>query len=802
MRLKTLEIKGFKSFADHTVINFDEDVIGIVGPNGSGKSNIVDAIRWVLGEQKSKELRLDQMTSIIFNGTKKRKQGGMAQVTLTFDNTKNLLPTEYNTVSISRRLYRSGESEYLLNGVTCRLKDITNLFMDTGIGSNSYAIIALGMVDEILADKDNARRRMFEQAAGISKYKKRKRETLNKLKSTTEDLDRVEDLLFEINNNLATLEKQAKRTKRYFELKEGYKQLSLQLAALKTQTLQQQYKELQTKLVAEEDNYRQVEVEQVQLEALLEKQRKANIDKEQDLSARQKEVNELVGQIRDMENDKRVMEERINFIEQNKSKANAQILIAQSRIDSLQTEIEEYRQTVNEDKQLEAELQRQLEEAEKHLSQITQNHSALKAELDEIMSKQQAVERELFELEKQKAINTNQIENLLRDIEHSEEEVRLKGNENATLQHKIAGLEKEEKLLRQQLQTLLQAEEKRQTQLENGEEKAEALTAKIQKIHRDLDAKRNEYQLTKSMVENLEGFPESIRFLSNPKNWKIKAPLFSDLIYVEADYRVAIENYLERYLNYFVVENIGEAYEAIRLLNNAQKGKANFFLLDAFKDYHPPITMIPSGFTMAIDLVKCDPAHRNLLSYLLENVAVTEGDEAAPELPDNNLTLLAKSGRFIQKKFSLSGGSVGLFEGKKIGRKKNLEVLEKAIRQAEIEENKLSTMLFKLKARLDTLRSQSNRHEIQQLQEQLNKVSQERFSLSAKLESFENYLKDTGNKKQQAQARIQQLRTTNEAIDKELADKTRRAKEARDNISNTDVSYRKAAEELSRASAN
>ena len=238
MRLKTLEIKGFKSFADQTVINFEEDVIGVVGPNGSGKSNVVDSIRWVLGEQKSKELRLDTMSSVIFNGTKTRKQGGMAQVVLTFENTKNLLPTEYNTVSIARRLYRSGESEYQLNGVTCRLKDITNLLMDTGIGSNSYAIIALGMVDEILSDKDNARRRMFEQAAGISKYKKRKRETLNKLsKSTTEDLDRVEDLLFEINNNLASLEKQAKRTKRYFELKEDYKELSIKLASLKTQSL-------------------------------------------------------------------------------------------------------------------------------------------------------------------------------------------------------------------------------------------------------------------------------------------------------------------------------------------------------------------------------------------------------------------------------------------------------------------------------------------------------------------------------------------------------------------------------------
>jgi len=178
MRLKTLTIKGFKSFATETVLNFNDDIIGVVGPNGSGKSNVVDAIRWVLGEQKSRELRLQSMTDVIFNGTKKRKQGASATVTLTFENDKGVLPSEYQNVAISRVLYRSGESEYKLNGVVCRLKDIHSLLMDTGIGSNSYAIIALGMVDDILADKENARRRMFEQAAGISKYKVRKRETL------------------------------------------------------------------------------------------------------------------------------------------------------------------------------------------------------------------------------------------------------------------------------------------------------------------------------------------------------------------------------------------------------------------------------------------------------------------------------------------------------------------------------------------------------------------------------------------------------------------------------------------------
>ena len=202
MRLKTLELKGFKSFANETVIHFNADVTGVVGPNGSGKSNVVDAVRWVLGEQKSKELRLDKMASVIFNGTKKRKAGQVAQVSLTFENSKNILPTEYQNVTISRLLYRSGESEYRLNGVPCRLKDITSLFLDTGIGADSYAIIALNMVEDLLSDREQARRRMFEQAAGISKYKARKHETKLKLEATSADLDRVEDLLYEIEGQL------------------------------------------------------------------------------------------------------------------------------------------------------------------------------------------------------------------------------------------------------------------------------------------------------------------------------------------------------------------------------------------------------------------------------------------------------------------------------------------------------------------------------------------------------------------------------------------------------------------------
>ena len=318
MRLTTLEIKGFKSFAERTVINFNEDVIGIVGPNGCGKSNIVDAMRWVLGEQKSKELRSEKMSSVIFNGSKKKRQSGVAEVSLTFENTKNILPTEFGAVTITRILFRSGESEYRINGVQCRLKDITNLFLDTGIGSNSYAIIALNMVDDLLTDRENSRRKLFEQAAGISKYKKRKRETLNKLKGTSADLERVEDLLFEIEGNLKRLEKEAKRAKRYLEIKEQYQNYAIELAVHQLNAYKTRYKVLANSLQTEQAKYLQLQGEIHTREAGLEKSKQANLDKEKKLAEEQKKLNSIVGNIRGRENDKQLAKQKIEYVQQRK----------------------------------------------------------------------------------------------------------------------------------------------------------------------------------------------------------------------------------------------------------------------------------------------------------------------------------------------------------------------------------------------------------------------------------------------------------------------------------------------------
>ena len=798
MRLKTLEIKGFKSFANETVIHFNEDVIGIVGPNGSGKSNVVDAIRWVLGEQKSAELRLDKMNSVIFNGTKKRKAGQLAQVTLTFENTKNVLPTEYTSVAITRMLYASGESEYRLNGVTCRLKDITTLFMDTGIGSNSYAIIALGMVDDILNDKQNSRRAMFEQAAGVSKYKQRKNETMNKLNSTEEDLNRVQDLLFEIDTNLKSLEKQAKRTQKYFDLKTEYKELAIDLAVLKLSTFKEEYKKLEKQIETETDIYRQIDVESIQLEAQIEKDKKNNIDNEQLLGDRQRELNSIVGRIRGMENDKRMAQQRKAFIEQNMQKIQEQLSSSKGRLQQLAEDIEYYRTEINSEKRLESKFEDQLGEAKNKLDSVRDNHGSLKADLDIFLKKQQEIEREIIEHEKQKAISTNQIENLQRDMQRTDEDTRGRREEVEILRGKVDELAGKENAQLIDIQQVEKEEEKRLGDLEKANLNLEDLTKKLSDINRTLDSKKNEFKLTKSMVESLEGFPESIQFLSKDKTWK--APLLSDLIYVQEAYRTAIENYLDPYLNYYVVQNLEEAYGAIRLLSNAQKGKANFFLLDAFKD----TKYVTDGLVNArpaVELVQTDAQYQPLFSFLLNQVLISETENLSDfKFDTEGVVILAKSGATSRKKFSISGGSVGLFEGKKIGRKKNLEILEKEIKDTEGSAADMQKKLTQVRADISFLKNNDRKKDVTALNEILNKIRQERVFLQTRLDNFSTFLEEADDKKKLSIESIENLKKKIINIDNQLVTQRKEEEAVKMQMANADGSYRNVADMMTQFS--
>ena len=576
MKLRSLHIKGFKSFGNETTIHFNDEIIGIVGPNGSGKSNIVDAIRWVLGEQKSKELRLEKMVDVIFNGTKSKKKAGMAQVSLTFENSKNLIPLEYDFIKVSRILYDTNESEYRINDVTCRLKDIRDLFLDTGIGSNSYAIIELGMVDDILSDKDNARRKMFEQGAGISKYKTRKRETLLKLKNTQGDLDRIEDILFELQANLKKFEKQAKRTKKYYELKETYKELSIQKAVHSQKesiTKEAGLKEKMNKLLELHTGHtRDIHT----LEAEIEQIKKDSLDNEKMLTEQQRGFGDLIEGIRKLESDLAIGKQNKSFILQNLERIKKNEVEFQETRNLLKGELiskEEELKTLN---LKSADFKSNFDNWKSKFEEIEQRRLAIQGENSSHLDQLKELEDNRFQLEKSIIEIKSQSDNFESNIQNILSDVSRLRSQYSNLSTSLTGTTKSLDSINENLDRLtkekLEKEERSRILADEVTSKKETLMS----AHRKIDAQNNELNLLEDMLNNMEGFPDSSKFLY--QSWNTKKPILSDIIQCKEEYKSTLETYLQPYLDYFILDTIDEARESINLLKQAQKGKSNFFI--------------------------------------------------------------------------------------------------------------------------------------------------------------------------------------------------------------------------------
>jgi len=739
MQLSKLEIKGFKSFADKVVINFDEGITGIVGPNGCGKSNVVDSIRWVLGEQKTSALRSEKMENVIFNGTSGRSAQQMAEVSLTINNTKNLLPTEYSQVTITRRLYRSGESEYLLNGVECRLKDITNLFLDTGVASNSYAIIELGMVDDLLNDRDNSRRSLFEEAAGISKFKKRKKETLKKLEDTDADLERVEDLLFEIEKNMKSLEKQAKQTETYYKVKEDYKEKSIQLAKVVVNKQKDKFSAIIKQVESEGDRKTKLTAEIAEKEALIERSKADLILKEKTLSSRQRAINEHVAKIRHSESDKQIKNERLRFL--NDRAANLREQIDQDKksnerarfsIQSLEAERESAKAILDE---IAAKLDTLKSEYE---AQKAATYT-LQGEADALRQLHRTRQEEFFQINKAVEIREIQVSSFKQELERTASDTHQQSASLAEFEKKLVMLQEEIDQKNAYRDKLKKEEEDVIARISSLEKTIEMIREEMTETGRKLDARQNEFQLTKSLVENLEGFPEAIKFLKKNVGWTKNAPLLSDIISTSEEYRVSIENFLEPYLNYYIVDHESEAYEAINILSDAGKGKANFFILDAFEKFtSSPIQMYPNAFP-ATQIIEFDAKYTKLMSFILDKVYIMEGDVKSIPNNDDNI-FITKSGKVTRRKFSLSGGSVGLFEGKKIGRAKNLEKLDREIKELSKKVEDIRHSLLDRQRELERLRNNTLKQQIEEAQNSIKLVNDEYISIKTKQEQFSQLL--------------------------------------------------------------
>jgi len=754
MQVSRLEIKGFKSFGDRVVINFDEGITGIVGPNGCGKSNVVDAIRWVLGEQKTRNLRSDKMENVIFNGSKTRKPVQMAEVSITFDNNRGVLPTEYSQVTVTRRYHRSGDSEYLLNGVPCRLKDINELFLDTGIGSDSYAIIELKMVDEILNDKENSRRLLFEEAAGISKFRVRKKQTLKKLEETDADLERVEDVLFEIGKNMKTLERQAKQAIKYFQLKEDYKKHSLEFARRNISQYQQTMERL------EQDVQRETALKEDYVGAVTEAE-DAIADQKEELNRTQEQLGEMqktmqvqTAKLRQLENDIKLKAERSTYLKERITQLRQQISQDASNVEHIQESIVELRDELENVQEQFGTAEEQVLALKDQLQEANEQKQELQDSFQDLSLQHRDKQNAVFQHHKQLEISNVQIQSIVSDLNRMEQE-QLTADEDAELL--AEQLQEAQELLENTTTELVSLQAKEETLLHNiekTEQDIETLKEQLVNLNRTRDSKQNQYNLTKSLVENMEGFPEAIKFLAQSGDWQKPAPLLSDIIVCEPEYKGLIESYLEPYMNFFVVDELQDALSAVELLKCQNKGRANFIILSEIEELEPTATFSEGDLKAAYEVVKADKKYSDLLKYMLNNVYISDD----VDLYDTDYkTILLKDGSAIKKPLSLSGGSVGVLDGNRLGRKQNLENLakdvEELVKQADLMQSRVNAQ----QQILLNYKGESQKEHIKELEREVAKQQQELLTIRIKHEQLLQNRRNYTQKKEELLQRKDEL---------------------------------------------
>lgn len=752
MKLKRLEIKGFKSFADKTIVHFNDNITGIVGPNGCGKSNIVDAIRWVLGEQKTSQLRLEKMDNVLFNGTKSRKSSGLAEVSLSFDNTKNVLTTEYQEVTITRRLYRTGESEYRINDVVCRLKDISNLFIDSGIGSDSYAIIELGMVDEILQNKEQSRKKLFEQASSISKYKIRKKESLSKLKSTEENLERLQDILAEIEANMKTLETQAKRAERYYQIKEEYKTYSLESIKYQVSNYKTTYNTLFADKQKEVDKKNEIEIGINTKDASLQKLKVELIEKESRLSEIQKKVNALLGGIGKNENERNLLREQITNIGTNNELIQQQIKDSQIEAEKVQVSLREINEVVVKSQEnfnkVEAEkllVNAELEENEKI---FLENKSVLDQDKNTFTETQ----RQVFELDKKKSILQSQIN--LSDENTAKLEVEYDSLflDHESLITSFDIITKSRDTTQLELNTLIEYEANTKKSIEEKNDRINEKKIELNQIHRKIDSKKNEYNLLKSMIDNLEGFPESIKYLKKNVHLFENKNVFSDLIVCDEKYKIAVEGLIAQYGNYFIVDTIHDAQLSIKKLKESNAGKVGFFVLELVDklNVHTP-TKYP-GLTPALDLIKLDAKYKKLAEFLFSNVYFSDNIEniSLADYQNQDIKIIDLKGTAIIDRYSMFGGSTNLFDGAQVGRNKNLEALNEEIISLDKEVALVEKAHNSLVKEVEDLKSKTKVKQIEEMQIAFSNIKDEFAKKSVMVEQAKSRLMQLTEKKSEA----------------------------------------------------
>jgi len=753
MYLAQLELQGFKSFANKTKVKFDSGITAIVGPNGCGKSNIVDALRWVLGEQRPTLLRSAAMTNVIFNGTAAKKALGMAEVSLMIINNRGVLPTEFTDITMTRRLYRSGESEYLLNNKPCRLRDIIDLFMDTGMGPNAYSVIELKMVDDILNDKNNDRRRLFEEAAGITKFKERKKQTLKKLSDTRADLQRMEDILVEVRKKTRSLQTQASRAERARKYQEELEFLDKAVSRQEYQNVRDELNPLLERIASVSSTKEELQNRLEMLEKNEEEAHEALIGKERAQNEVRRKVEQINSGIQEIRTNMRVAEEKVKTEETVIQRYEQDIYQAENEIRDLRKNL----------KSNEEELQR----AEAELEQVRGEHEAAKTSLEDSRQQVGRVREELDTAARQHSEARRRISELQNlqvrlesRVENAEEQEQRLQRQLGESREKAASFVEEKEAMEARHDLLLREYEEAEKQLEQARTEREQLLNRINQ-HKDeirglqsrQDAYRSEYELLKGLAESSDAHPAGVQYLREHRNDFTMLELVSDVFSSDENHAAAVEAVLGDATNFVITANEGEAVRAFGLLRKKDKGRVTIVPLNRISagEGHGGV---PDGATPLADLVTCDTSFEPLKQLFFGHVVLTDSLEDAVRLAAKHRVAAVTAGGDVasQNGFIYSGSS-NKNAGVRIGLR---EKVEKRRQQAEA----VSLEIEKAEVQLDDLTESYRKFDLQPHQQHVRECSDRLRKHEARTESTQNQADFYRKNIQELEQRVQELKET------------------------------------------
>ena len=697
MYLKSIEVHGFKSFANKIVFKFHNGITGIVGPNGSGKSNVADAVRWVLGEQRIKQLRGSSMQDVIFSGTELRKPLGYAFVAITLDNSDHQLAIDYDEVTVSRRLYRSGESEYLINGAPCRLKDVNELFYDTGIGKEGYSIIGQGQIDKILSGKPEERRELFDEAAGIVKFKRRKYAAQKKLEDEKQNLVRVNDILAELEKQTGPLERQSEKAKIYLKKKEALKTLDVNVFLLENVRVRKQLEEVEGKLhiaggdldettqkyESIKEEYEQIQGQIEMLEQAIEEARSTLTDTGMMRSKLEGEINVLKEQIHSAEGNEEHLQSRIRSIQSQideREKEKEGILLEKGEIDEKLATLEGAR---TEAKQL-------LETTQNHIAELNSNIESGKNTIIDALNNRATIKSKMGRYDTMlEQVN-------IRKAELNSRLLRAKSDE-AEQTANIQKLEEEFEAVNVVIRELDEKQKTMEKQLVSVREELTAKDQKLQAAQMKFHQEKSKLEALSNLTERYDGYGGSVKAVMEQKE-KEKGIIgvVADIIQAEAKYETAIETALGGNIQNIVTEDEETAKRMIAHLKKNRAGRATFLPLTSIthpQEFKNPEALKEKGVIgMADELVKIDKKYRNVAKAMLGRIVVVDHVDNAVRIArkfDYGIRMVTLEGELLVPGGAISGGA---FKNNSnlLGRRREMEELEKKVKDLASEIERLT----------------------------------------------------------------------------------------------------------------